>query len=76
MSNNDQINLDVDDLFKQTVFKLVNKNFEIDFPNEQTFPTELEFFESFSKNVSDSFARQLQQEFYDALVEKFQKQNL
>lgn len=65
------INMDVDELFKQTVFKTVNKDFEIDFKNGESFPTEIEMFEELSRRISDSFSRQLQKNFYIALVDEY-----
>lgn len=59
----EEFNMDVDALFKQTVFKTVNKEFKIDFQNDESFPTEIELFEEFSRNVSESFSRQLQKNF-------------
>lgn len=41
----EEFNMDVDALFKQTVFKTVNKEFKIDFQNDESFPTEIELFE-------------------------------
>ncbi|KWZ21103.1 hypothetical protein AS264_14545 [Enterococcus faecium] len=70
----EQFNMDVDALFKQTVFKTVNKEFKIDFQNDESFPTEIELFEEFSRNVSESFSRQLQKNFFDALVDEFHQQ--
>ncbi len=33
----EEFNMDVDALFKQTVFKTVNKEFKIDFQNDESF---------------------------------------
>lgn len=59
----EEFNMDVDALFKQTVFKTVNKEFKIDFQNDESFPTEIELFEELSQSVSESFSRQLQKNF-------------
>ena len=67
----EKFDMDVDDLFKQTVFKIVNKDFKIEFKNDKSFPTEIEIFEEFSKSVSESFSRQLQKNFFDALRDEF-----
>ncbi len=69
----EKFDMDVDDLFKQTVFKTVNKDFKIDFKNAVSFPTEIEFFEEFSQSVSESFSRQLQKNFFDGLMDEFQQ---
>lgn len=69
----EKFDMDVDDLFKQTVFKTVNKDFKIDFKNTESFPTEIEFFEEFSQSVSESFSRQLQKNFFDGLMDEFQQ---
>ena len=53
----EEFNMDVDALFKQTVFKTVNKEFKIDFQNDESFPTEIELFEELSQSVSESFSR-------------------
>lgn len=70
----EEFNINVDDLFKQTVFKTVNKEFKIDLKNDQSFPTEIELFEELSQSISESFSRQLQKNFFDALVDEFHQQ--
>ncbi len=70
----EEFNMDVDALFKQTVVPsglLIKELFKIDFQNDESFPTEIELFEEFSRNVSESFSRQLQKNFFDALVDEF-----
>ncbi len=56
--------MDVDALFKQTVFKTVNKEFKIDFQNDESFPTEIELFEELSQSVSESFFSSVAKEFF------------
>lgn len=67
----DKIDMDVNDLFKQTAFKVIDSNFNVNFTNDQTYESSKEMFDRFSKEVVSSFSNKLQHEFYLALVSKF-----
>lgn len=72
----DHINMDVTDIFRQTVFKVANKNINLDFASKESYPTPNEFFEELSKHVSTCFSLEIQQAFYTALLDEYQKSNL
>lgn len=68
-----EINIDATDIFRQCVFKVANKDFVIDASKYNSFPSQYEAMEEFSKSVSQSFASELEKQFYEALILEFQK---